>query len=165
MKFSAWLLVVGVMIVSGACQPAPQSTTNADGAARVENSAAPASFTVDALGDAEWSIQGCSTMLSRVGAPVNQGILFAEDAVDNGAKGFIKINGHVLNVSLASASGGESAPEVRTFADAAHTVEVVETTTLGEAHEEADSVERAGTLAVTFGGATQTIPVEGGTAC
>lgn len=104
-------------------------------------------------------------MLSRVGAPMNDGLLFAEDAVDNGAKGFIKINGHVLNLALVRATSADTAPEVRTFADAAHTVEVVETTTLGQAHEEADSVERTGTLAVTFGGATQTIPVEGGTAC
>lgn len=104
-------------------------------------------------------------MLSRVGAPNNAGIIFAEDAVDNGAKGFIKINGAVINVALMSATNADGAPEVRTFADAAHTIEIVETTTLGEAHEEADSVERAGTLAVTFGGATQTIPVEGGTAC
>jgi len=104
-------------------------------------------------------------MLSRVGAATNAGLLFAEDGVENGAIGFIKINGTVLNVALTSKSGGETGPTVRTFADTAHTVQVVETTTTGAAHEESDSVEQSGTLAVTFGGATQTIPVDGGTAC
>lgn len=164
MKFKALGIIAGVAIVS-ACQPAaaPQSTASTTDASAP--AAAAASFTVDALSDNEWMIQGCSTTVSRVGAPVNEGVLFAEDAVDNGGKGFIKINGTLLNVALVNTTGGESVPEVRTFADAAHTVEVVESTTLGQAHEEADSVERAGTLTVTFGGATQTIPIEGGTAC
>ncbi len=167
MKANTILFVLSAALLA-ACQPAaPASTAStASGTTPAATaSATPASFSVDSLGDNEWSIQGCQTMITRVGLPENQGIIFAEDAVDTGAHGFIKINGNVLNVALVSTNGSEASPEVRTFADAAHTVQVVESPTLGKAHEEADSVERAGTLAVTFGGATQTIQVDGGTAC
>jgi hypothetical protein len=159
-------LALTAALFAAACHPAAApDAAGADSTASTASSTAPASFSVDALTDNEWIIQGCSSSFSRVGAPVNQGVLFAEDAVDTGAKGFIKINGALINVTLTNTTGGESSPEVRTFEDSAHTVTVVESTTLGEAHEEADSVERSGTLTVTFGDATQTIPVDGGTAC
>lgn len=167
MKFNMPALALCAAFLAAACQPvaAPSGSSDSTSTAPASQTSAPASFSVDALADNEWMIQGCMTAVSRVGAAPNAGVLFVEDVVDQGAKGFIKINGAVLNVGLTHTTGGESSPEVRTFEDGAHTVTVVESTTLGQAHEEADSVDRTGTLAVTFGGATQTIPVEGGTAC
>lgn len=165
MKMTALVFAIGAALLASACQPAPAPQSTAVSPPPTAAAAGAASFHVDPLGDNDWNIQGCQTMLSRVGAPMNEGLLFAEDGVDDGAKGFIKINGQVLHVALVRGARTDGGPEVRTFADAAHTIEVIETTTLGAANEEADSVERNGTLAVTFGGATQTIPVEGGTAC
>jgi hypothetical protein len=140
---SAALILAAIMAAACTPTPAPQ---------------APANFTVGELTESDGDIEGCSTMLSRVGGA--RGNIFIEDAVDTGAKGFIRINGNLIRVDLVRVSG-----EQRAFADAAHRVEVVETLTTGEAHEESDSVEQSGSVVVTFGGVTQTIAVEGGTAC
>lgn len=124
--------------------------------------AAVAAFTINPLTEADNTIQGCTTSLSRRGD--TSGEIFLEDGVDSGAKGFIRIDGALINVGLVDLTESETGA-TRTFADAAHTVRIVETLTVGQAHEESDSVDMSGTLAVTYRGATQNFPVEGGTAC
>jgi predicted small lipoprotein YifL len=126
--------------------------------------AAAPSFTIDDLSENDAQIQGCSRGLSRQGAPVSASMVFAEDAVDQGAKGFIRIDGALINVDLVSSTSSETGG-ARVFEDATQTTRILETLVTGAAHEEADSVEESGTLAVTHGGATQTLNVVGGTAC
>ena len=154
MKKKVALLAIGLISIA-ACQPAA-TTREAAGA-----SASSTAFAVNALSEADVQIQGCTRMLNRTGG---REMIFAEDAVDAGAKGFIRIDGQLINVGLTAASGDEH-HSTRNFADADHTLSVVESLTTGAAHEQSDSVEEAGTLAVTYKGATQTMPVEGGTAC
>lgn len=127
------------------------------------SSTAGASFTVNPLLDNDGEIQGCVRGLGRTGAP-STGDIFREDGVDTGARGFIRIDGQLLSLSLVSSNANEHGG-TRSFADAAQTTQVVETLTTGEGHPESDSVDETGTLVVTHNGATQTIQVEGGTAC
>ncbi len=119
------------------------------------------SFTVGTLSETDIQIQGCTRTLNRTGSTDT---IFAEDGVDAGAKGFIRIDGQLINVALAAGTGDEQ-HSTRNFADANHTVAIVESLTTGAAHEESDSVEESGILAITYKGATQTVQVEGGTAC
>lgn len=121
-----------------------------------------ANFVINPLTEADNTIQGCTTSLSRRGDTTGE--IFLEDGVDSGAKGFIRIDGALINVGLVDLTESETGA-TRTFADTADTVRIVETLTVGQAHEESDSVDMSGTLAVTYRGATRTIPVEGGTAC
>jgi hypothetical protein len=141
--------------LAGACQPG--ATT----AARAPRAPTSASFSVQALADGDIKIQGCSRTLSRTGS---NDTIFAEDGVASGAKGVIRIDGRLIDVALLAASDDEEHSR-RNFADANHTTEIVESLTTGERHEESDSVEETGTLAVTYRGATQTIGVAGGVAC
>lgn len=148
------LVVLFAALALAACSgPAPTA----------KKAPAPADFVVDDLADNDANIQGCSTMLARV-QTTEPGNVFVEDGTDNGAKGFIRIDGQLVTLTLVSAVGDEKAA-TRTFADAAKTVQVVEKLKTGEAHQEADSVDQSGSIAITKGGATQTIAVEGGTAC
>ena len=149
--------VAAALLLLGCTPPAATSASTASSAAITP----PASFTVDLLAQNDANIQGCTRMLTRHGGG---GEIFVEDGVDTGAIGFIRVNGALLNVDLVSNTSTEKGG-ARTFADKARTITIVETLVTGAAHEEADSVEESGTLAVTFGGATQTIQVEGGTAC
>jgi len=136
-----------------ACQPAATTTS--------ATAASEAAFTIGALSDTDAQIQGCTRSLSRKGGGDT---IFAEDGVDTGAKGFIRIDGQLINVGLTAGSGDEQ-HATRNFADADHTLAIVESLTTGATHQETDSVEESGTLAVTYKGATQTIEVEGGVAC
>jgi hypothetical protein len=145
-------LVFSAAVLISACHATatnPRSTAVARG------------FAIGALADRDIAIQGCTTTLSRKGGADT---IFAEDGVDTGAKGFIRIDGHLIDVSLINATGDEQ-HSTRSFVDANHTVQIVEDLTVGAAHEESDSVEQSGSIAVTYGGATQNIQVEGGTAC
>src|SRR5262249_9987706 len=121
------------------------------------------SFAVQPLLENDGNIQGCTRMLSRVGAP-SAGDIFREDGVDTGAKGFLRIDGALIQVDLVNSNASEKGG-TRTFADKANTTQIVETLTTGASHQDSDSVDETGTLAVTHNGATQTIQVEGGTAC
>ena len=148
------LLLTAFALVS-ACQPAATTT------ATTATNPSPAPFDVGALSETDIQIQGCTRTLNRTGSTDT---IFAEDGVDTGAKGFIRIEGQLINVGLTAGAGDEH-HSVRNFADANHTIGIVETLTTGAAHEESDSVEESGTLAVTYKGAALTIQVEGGTAC
>lgn len=149
-----WYLLLAPLLVIAACQPETTTTTAASDASTT-------AFSVEALTENDIQIQGCTTTLSRAGSTDT---IFAEDGADTTAKGFIRIGGQLINVILTSASGDEQ-HSTRNFADTDHVVAVVETLTTGAAHEESDSVDQSGTLAVTYHGATRVIPVEGGTAC
>ncbi|MFT3728069.1 MAG: hypothetical protein QM759_09620 [Terricaulis sp.] len=151
-----YALLAAALMSIAACQPAATTTATTSAAA----TAAP-SFNVQALAENDIQIQGCTRSLSRTGATDT---IFAEDGVDTGAKGIIRIDGQLINVSLTAGTGDEQHSN-RNFADAAHTLAIVENLTTGAAHEESDSVEESGTLAVTYKGTTQTIQVEGGVAC
>ncbi|MES1156604.1 MAG: hypothetical protein ABUL73_02385 [Alphaproteobacteria bacterium] len=143
-----------LLIASCGPQAATTSTT----------SAAP-SFSIGTLADSDAPIQGCSVMLSRAGAAPSDGDVFrAGGDDDKTVQGFIRIDGALITLGLVNASITEKGG-ARTFADAQHATQVVETLTTGEAHEEADSVDESGTLAVTHNGATETLQVTGGTAC
>lgn len=139
------------LVSLAACQSPAASTS----AARSQ------SFSVQALAENDIQIQGCTRTLSRTGATDT---IFAEDGVDQGAKGFIRIDGQLITVGL-TANAGDEQHTTRNFADANHAVEIVESLTTGASHEESDSVEESGALAITYRGATQTIQVEGGVAC
>ena len=120
----------------------------------------PQDFTVQALTDADNDIQGCQVMLDQKGV----GQVFLEDGVDTGAHGYIRIDGTKYRVDLTSSVQDEKGG-TRVFADKASGLTLTEVLKTGEAHEESDSVEQSGTVAVTFKGVTKTIAVEGGTAC
>ena len=141
------LLLTALVSIAG-CQPGATTTAGA-------------AFNVQPLSETDIQIQGCSRTLSRTSAADP---IFAEDSVDAGAKGFIRVDGQLIDVGLTAASGDQQ-HSTRNFADADHTIEIVESLTSGAAHEESDSVEESGALAITYHGATQTIPVEGGAAC
>ena len=156
------LLAVAALVLT-ACSgpaPAPKSATSAAPTATVP---APTDFVIDDLKEEDGNIQGCTTMLARVRTTA-PGNVFIEDGVDTGAVGFIRIDTKLVKLTLVSATPTDRGA-VRTFADPAKTVRVVETTTTGQSREESDSVDQSGTIAVTHKGATQTIAVEGGTAC
>ncbi len=121
-----------------------------------------ASFVINDLTDADNDISGCTTMLNRTTG--NQGQVFLEDGVDTGAKGYIRVDGLRLSVALTKSVRSDTGA-IRTFANKAKALTVIETTKTGASHQESDSVEQTGTIAVTYKGITQTLKVEGGTAC
>ena len=151
-RLSIWIVAACALAACG--KVAPETEQSAEDA--------PAAFVINDLADNDIQIQGCSRTLSRESA--SAGAVFAEDAVDAGAIGFVRINGALIVVNLVS---GNSSVEggTRTFEDATHTTRIVETIVAGAAHEESDSVEETGTLEVTHHGAAQTLNVVGGTAC
>lgn len=149
-----YALLTALMSIA-ACQPGANTATT------TATDATPASFAVGALADTDIQIQGCTRTLSRTGST---DMIFAEDGVDTGAKGVMRVDSQLINVGLTSANAGEHSG-TRTFADLNRTLAIVETLKTGASHEESDSVEESGTLAITYRGATQTIEVEGGAAC
>jgi hypothetical protein len=167
--------VAGLAALAACQKPAdPKATASpgaaASGSASTAPSTAPASgtFAVGYLKESDSvGIQGCSTMLSRKGAAPDAGDIFdAEGGEAANSKGFIRIDGAVVPLTLVSATYDEKGGSgVRVFTDAGKTLTVTETLKTGKAHEASDSVEQSGTLVVVFKGETQTIEVEGGTAC
>ncbi|HVY84117.1 MAG TPA: hypothetical protein VG943_03230 [Caulobacterales bacterium] len=147
---------LAAVLLLAACSP--QSTTGA-----ATSTAAAARFVVNDLGDNDGAIQGCTTMLGRKGAQPGADV-FRAGGGDQDAQAFVRIDGALVTLNLTSANVNEQGG-TRTFADASHTTQVVEALTTGATHEEADSVEQSGTLTITHNGSTQTIEVEGGTAC
>jgi hypothetical protein len=151
-------------VALGACQKDPPPAVEAvpEAAAPAPAEPAPAPFTVGDLAEGDGEVMGCQTMLSRIGAsPVH---IFYSGAGEAPAQGFIRIDGTLMTVDLATATESETGG-VRTFATTDGALSVVQTTTVGEAHPESDSVDLSGTLDVTYNGVSLSIPVEGGTAC
>jgi len=159
MKLTTCLLAAALPLA--ACtQPAATTTATAPPA-----TTAAATFVVGNLAEGDGQIQGCTTMLSRAGDAPSAGDLFrAGGGDDKDVQGFIRIDGALITLNLVTADIDEKGGR-RSFADTAHTTQVIESLTTGAAHEESDSVEESGTLAVTHNGATQTLQVSGGTAC
>lgn len=155
-------LTVLVFALAACSKPAaaPEASSSEASSLEPASSAAPANFKVQALTDADNDIQGCQTMLDQKGV----GQVFIEDGVDPGAHGYIRIDGTRYRVDLTSSVQDETGG-VRMFADGKSGLTVTETLKTGQAHEEADSVDQSGKITVTFRGATQTIAVDGGTAC
>jgi hypothetical protein len=118
-------------------------------------------FDIGVLSESDINIQGCTTTLVRAGGADT---VFAEDGADVGARGFIRLDGRLISVGLTGASG-DNRRATRNFANPDQSVAIVESLTTGAAHEDSDSVEQSGTIAVTYRGATQTVQVDGGTAC
>lgn len=116
---------------------------------------------------------GCKLSLGPKG-PKSYDSIYVDDAVDVKAVANVKINGKIIALNLVSVkttgkngaeSSGVGTHYTRVFKDKAGTVTTsVELVVTGE-FPESDSVGMAGTLSVTFGGTTQKIAVEGGTAC
>ena len=152
-------LLTGVLVL-GACQPkAPAAPVKPQPPAPAK----PA-FAIGTLADSDYSgIQGCMTVFSRAGDPAGNN-LFVEDSVDTDAKGLMKIDGQMVGLKLVSqthsAKGG-----LRLFRSADGKLSIAENYITGTAHEDTDSVEMTGNLTVTWNGASQSIKVEGGTAC
>jgi len=132
----------------------------------------PDTFTVNALSlaDGDNELSGCTTELTRAGAPESAGPVFRESSSDTEGIGFIRIDGALIRVRLSSRKADQSSATdahayTRVFEDASHAIRVVEALKNGATHEQADSTEHTGSLTVIYRGATQTLRVEGGTAC
>lgn len=162
MKFTIASAALLAALSLGACSKPATTTTSATSTTVAITTTTPASFTIGVLAEHDADIQGCTSSFSRQGDTPGQ--VFTEDGINAGAVGYIRINGNLIKVDLVTADDNEKGG-TRTFADKGHTVSIVETTITGATHPEADSVESSGTLAVTFGGATQTLQIEGGAAC
>ncbi len=157
-KATVAALLTGAILIS-ACQPKSPP-------AAVQKPPAPpkAAFSVDTLAEADYSgIQGCMTVFSRIGAQPGAS-LFVEDAVDTDAKGLMKIDGQMIGVKLVSQTQSGKGG-LRLFRSADGKLTVAENYITGTAHEDTDSVEMTGNLTITWKGASQSIKVEGGTAC
>ena len=154
---AAWL--TGVLML-GACQPkAAQPPVKPQPPAPAKPALA-----IGTLADSDYSgIQGCMTVFSRAGDPAGNN-LFVEDSVDTDAKGLMKIDGQMVGLKLVSQTH-TSKGGLRLFRSADGKLSVAENYVTGTAHEDTDSVEMTGNLTVTWNGASQSIKVEGGTAC
>jgi hypothetical protein len=159
---TAALLTYALLL--GACQPkaAPQQASAS--AAPPPPAPPPQAFTVGTLADSDYSgIQGCTTVFGPVGAKPGSDI-FVEDAGDTDGKGLMKIDGKMVGLKLVSQTQSEKGG-LRQFKSADGKLSVAENFVTGKAHEESDSVEMTGTLTITWNGSSQSIKVEGGTAC
>ena len=155
-------IVFAGAVVLGACQPKAQPAVPAP-APKPPAPANPA-FVIGTLADSDYSgIQGCMTVFSRAGSQPDNN-LFVEDSVDTDAKGLMKIDGQMVGLKLVSQTH-TSKGGLRLFRSADGKLSVAENYVTGTAHEDTDSVEMTGNLTVTWNGASQSIKVEGGTAC
>ncbi len=132
----------------------------------------PRTFTINALSlaDGDNELSGCTTELTRVGAPESAGPVFRESSSDTEGIGFIRIDGTLIRVRLSSSkanqpSAADAQEYTHVFEDASHTTRVIEALKNGATNEQADSTAHAGSLTIIYRGATQTLRVEGGTAC
>lgn len=153
-------IAMGLALSLAACGQATTASTTTSTTVPVP---AAATFVVNDLLANDGQIQGCTRMLARTEASPGADI-FREDGVETGAKGFIRIDNVLVDVALVSGQSTESGA-ARTFEDATHATRIVEDLKTGAAHQESDSVEESGTLAITHNGATQAIQVTGGVAC
>lgn len=139
---------------------------------KLSTSPSPRTFTVNplSLADGDAELSGCTTELTRVGAPESAGPVFRESSSDTEGIGFIRIDGTLIRVRLNTSKEGQSSTAgaqeyTHVFEDASHTTRVVEALKNGATNEQADSTEHTGLLTVIYRGATQSLRVEGGTAC
>ena len=155
-------LLTGALLL-GACQPkaAPQA---ASASATPPPAPPPPTFTVGTLAESDYNgIQGCTTVFGPLGAKPESDI-FVEDAGDTDGKGLMKINEKMIGLKLVSQTQSEKGG-LRQFKSADGKLSVAENYVTGTAHEDTDSVEMTGTLTVIWNGSSQSIKVEGGTAC
>lgn len=155
------------LLMLGACQPKP-TPPEAPKADAVKPAVPPApakpAFTIGALADSDYSgIQGCTTVFGPAGSQPGADI-FVEDAGDTDGKGLMKIDGKMIGLKLVSQTQSEKGG-LRQFKSADGKLSISENYVNGTAHEDTDSVEMTGTLTVTWNGSSQSIKVEGGTAC
>ena len=123
-----------------------------------------AAFAISPLAETDYSgIQGCTTVFRPAGTQPGSNI-FVEDAVDTDAKGLMKVDGEMVGVKLVSETQSGKGG-LRLFRSADGKLSVAENYITGAAHEDTDSVEMTGNLTITWKGASQSIKVEGGTAC
>jgi len=171
------LSLVGALTLLSACHPAPEGAGARAGAGArpgagvgsgatahgpaIEAGGRHPLFLVGPLSEADINIQGCATTLERKDGTDT---VFAEDGAASGAQGVIRLDRQLIHVSLVSASGDERRAK-RRFADADQSVVIIEDLKTGASHQESDSVDQYGTVAVTYRGQTQTLEVAGGTAC
>ncbi|WP_321874548.1 hypothetical protein [Burkholderia ubonensis] len=150
------------------------AATHHAGTAQPESSTPPSprAFAVNtlSLSDGENELNGCTTELTRVGAPESAGAVFRDSSSDTEGIGFIRIDGSLIRVHLTASKVDESSAGnvlryTHVFEDASHTTQVIETLKNGATNEQADSTQQTGSLTIIHGGATQTLRVEGGTAC
>ena len=153
------------LLMLGACQPKPGPPESPKAAAPPAPTVPPKpAFTVGTLADSDYSgIQGCTTVFGPAGGKPGAD-LFAEDANDTDGKGLIKIDGKIAGVKLTSQTQSDKGG-LRMFKSADGKLTVAENYVTGTAHEDTDSVEMTGDLTVTWNGSSQSIKVEGGTAC
>ncbi len=153
------------LFLLGACQPKPVPP-EAPKPAAPPVPAAPAkpAFTIGTLADSDYSgIQGCTTVFGPAGSQPGADI-FVEDASDTDGKGLMKIDGKMIGLKLVSQTQSDKGG-LRQFRSADGKLSIAENYVNGTAHEDTDSVEMTGTLTVTWNGSSQSIKVEGGTAC
>ncbi len=153
------LSIAALAIGLAACKPAADSVPAKPSAIATPK---PASVYVGGLVDSDYAIQGCTTLLSRAGG--SGADIFAEDGGDKGAKGYIKINGKVVPVTLAQGTSDDHGGN-RQFVSSDGKVQIVETYVIGKQNPDTDSVELSGSVKVIVDGAAQDIRVQGGTAC
>ncbi len=152
------LSVAALAIGLAACKPAADSVPAKPSASAPK----PASVYIGGLVDSDYAIQGCTTVLSR--ASGSGADIFAEDGGDKGAKGYIKINGKVVPVTLTQGTSDDHGGN-RQFVSADDKTKVVETYVIGKQNPDTDSVELSGSVRIVVNGSSQDIRVQGGTAC
>ncbi len=153
------------LFLLGACQPKPvPPEAPKPAAAPVATAPAKPAFTIGTLADSDYSgIQGCTTVFGPAGSQPGADI-FVEDASDTDGKGLMKIDGKMIGLKLVSQTQSDKGG-LRQFRSADGKLSIAENYVNGTAHEDTDSVEMTGTLTVTWNGSSQSIKVEGGTAC
>lgn len=116
---------------------------------------------------------GCMMSLGPKG-PNSFKSVFLDDGVDVKAVANIKLGGKLFVLGLVSVkttgkngaeSSGPGTHYERVFKDKTGAVNATSSLNVVAEHPEADSVEMAGTLSVTYQGTTQKVAVEGGIAC
>ena len=158
------------LLMLGACQPkttpaeAPKAEAAKPAAPVAPEAPAKPAFTIGTLADSDYSgIQGCTTVFGPAGGQPGSDI-FVEDANDTDGKGLMKIDGKKIGLKLVSQTQSDKGG-LRQFKSADGKLSIAENYVNGTAHEDTDSVEMTGTLTVTWNGSSQSIKVEGGTAC
>ncbi|KVG61823.1 hypothetical protein WJ33_30475 [Burkholderia ubonensis] len=105
-----------------------------------------------------------------MGVPESAGAVLRDSSSDTEGTGFIRIDGTLIRVHLTASKVDESSDEkvvryTHVFEDTSRTTQVIETLRNGATNRQADSTQQTGFLTIIHGGATQTLRVEGGTAC
>jgi hypothetical protein len=108
-------------------------------------------------------LSGCITRAARAGTTDGSRI-FIEDSLQGGATGYIRIDGRLTKLTMAS-GGSDSIHSVRSFVDASGGLSVVESYDIGDAVSGQTVRPLTGQLIITWKGITQTVPIGGARAC